>query len=231
MAQLAHPDFFAELDHPGGIADVKLSTMFPPEPDFSWLDVQDIVQTEKKLKEAKQTLESLERTYNDKDCHEVVQSKASLELVGSFASWAQIFLPIAPQTKETITAGVIFGIIGKVASDQGNQIGQSDAYERCVQVERDISGARNRVEAAQERYEAEVKKVFGVYSQRVKQKKQSETHIRDWKNYAYQLELYRHKLNPSLPKPSVPVFAFRNTPVASERVMRMGARTIHQMLT
>lgn len=231
FAELGHPDFFADLEHPNGIDDVPLSAMFPPRDGISTLDIPDIIQAEKKLIEARSNLVQLEKTYSDLDCQAVLESKSSMELIGSVASWTSIFMPAVPQNRYTVALGIVINTIGKLATDTANEIAKSEVIPRCLQCNADIGRAGNTLEAAQERYETEVKKVFGVYSQNVQRKKTSETRIRDWQIYAYKLEVYCHQMDPTRPKPSVPVYSFKATPVPTERTMRLGAQILQQAVS
>ncbi|TXG79992.1 MAG: hypothetical protein E6R11_01765 [Rhodocyclaceae bacterium] len=226
--ELDHPDFFAEQHHPDGIAHISLAEIFGPSPTFEILDTQDIRETKQKLDEAKNTLMQLEQNYAKNDCHDVLHDKAVLETVGSVGAWAAVFLPLIPQTKVGVALAVVLGAVTKVATDTSNETGKEEAYKRCERYNADIAQQQNRVEAAQERYEAAVKEMFGVYSQSVRRKQTSETRIRDWKTYAYKLGVHLHQIDPSEPKPSAPVYAFRATPVPAERVMRLGANMLQQ---
>jgi hypothetical protein len=228
--ELGHPDFFSEQFDPNGPIDFSLADIFRPSDAFEIQDISDIREAERKLKEAKETLSQLEENYDKKDCHEVLSNKAALETIGAVGSWAMIFMPLVPQGKAGIALAVVLGAVSKIAADTSNEAGKSEAYQRCQKCNQDIALQQNKVMAAQERYEAEVKEMAGVYTQSVRRKKASETQIRDWKSYAYKLEVYRHQLDPSTPKPSAPLYAFRATPVPAERVMRLGANMFQHIV-
>lgn len=226
--ELGHPDVFAEHIHADGIDRVSLAEVFRSPLGFAVQDIQDIREAEQKLREARETLNELEKSYTQNDCHDTAVHKAVLETIGSISAWTSIFMPLVPQTKETIVLTVILGGVGKIATDTANAMGADEAYQRCQRCNADIAQQQNKVLAAQERYEAEVKQVFGVYTQSVRRKQATETRIRDWKSYAYKLEVYRHQLDPSTPRPTVPVYGFQATPVPAERVMRLGADMLQQ---
>jgi hypothetical protein len=225
--ELGHPDYFAEQFHPNAVSDFLLADIFRPSVASEMQSASDVIgdieKTEKKLKEAKETLSQLEQNYINNNCHKVLTDKAALETVGAIGSWVTIFMPLLPQEKVSVALAIVLGAVSKVATDTANEAGKKDAYQVCQECNNEIALQQNKVKAAHERYQAAVKELAGVYTQSVRRKQTSETQIRDWKNYAYKLQVHRHQLDPSKPKPSAPVYAFRATPVPAERVMRLGA--------
>lgn len=232
MQNMTHrPDFFSELDHPNGIEKYSLDEIFLPESGgFLVQKEMSYTEAEQQYQKALKELETREKNYRECGCIEVVEKKSSLELIGSVAGFVQIMQPAVKEVKWQILMGGLATFISSIASATGNSEGMREALEKCEKIKKDIAPLQNKAAAAKERLDEAMKNMFSAYSVKVQIKKQSETQIRDWKIYAYQLAVYKHALNPSSPKPSAPVYAFSATLVPTERMMRLGANMLAEMV-
>lgn len=224
----SHPDLLTGLSPDAAAPEIDILAALPDDPAFDGIatSATPAQEAEQKIHEAEQKIDALWDTYDRHQCPAVMETKSQYEL-GSMIAGALGLLPVGE-------AGAVVGFLWKAAMGGagiaarhfGNEAGLRHAVTDCERIVEQVKAEGANLARARQHYKDVLKNVYGIYSVRRQIKLDAETTIRDWRNYKYKLEVWRQSLDPSAPKPVVPVYAFKATPVPSERDVALGAQIV-----
>ncbi len=190
-----------------------------PEPAMT-LQGGSLEEAEQNLAKARRMQEELYRDYEQTDCPAVVEYKQNLDLLGGLMGWVSLGTGLFG-SKLAFRVGLGATALEYVAEQTGNRRGLRHTQVDCERIQERIERQQMKLEQAHQEFVDQYKTKYGIFSAHVTRKRQRETQIRDWRNYQYDLEVYRKSLNPAAPEPRAPVYAFAASPQPSEREMSL----------